>query len=66
MTIREIARQAGVAASTVSLVLNSKPGVRKEMREKITRMLLENGYTIRQSAPAAAAAGEIQIGRAHV
>lgn len=61
MTIREIARQAGVAASTVSLVLNSKPGVRKEMREKITRMLLENGYTIRQSAPAAAAAGEIRF-----
>ena len=47
MTIREIARQAGVAASTVSLVLNSKPGVRKEMREKIARMLLENGYTIK-------------------
>lgn len=61
MTVREIARQAGVAASTVSLVLNNKPGVRKEMREKITRMLLENGYTIRQSATASMMNGEIRF-----
>lgn len=49
MTVREIARQAGVAASTVSLVLNNKPGVRRETREKIAAMLLENGYSIREN-----------------
>ena len=61
MTVREIAQQAGVAASTVSLVLNNKPGVRRELREKITCMLLENGYTIRQDPPSPAAGGEIRF-----
>ena len=48
MTIREIAEYYGVAPSTVSVVLNSRPGVRKEMREKIKKTLIANGYTIRQ------------------
>ena len=43
MTIKEIARQAGVAMSTVSLVLNNKPGVRKETRERIAGYLVANG-----------------------
>lgn len=48
MTVREIADYFGVAPSTVSIVLNDRPGIRKEMREKITASLIENGYTIRK------------------
>ncbi|MBR0397418.1 MAG: LacI family DNA-binding transcriptional regulator [Eubacterium sp.] len=49
MTIRQIADMFGVAPSTVSVVLNDRPGVRKEMREKITDALIENGYKIKKS-----------------
>ena len=47
MTIRQIAELHGVAPSTVSLVLNDKPGVRKETRLKIQKTLIENGYQIK-------------------
>ena len=46
-TIRDIAKMAGTSPSSVSLVLNNKPGVRKEMRQQITKLLQENGYTLR-------------------
>lgn len=49
MTVREIAKAVGVAPSTVSLVLNSKPGVRKDKRERIAALLRENGYEIRDN-----------------
>ena len=49
MTLREISDVAGVATSTVSLVLNNKPGVRKDTRDRITKLLLQNGYTIRNT-----------------
>lgn len=47
MTVRQIADYFGVAPSTVSVVLNNRPGVRKEMREKIQQVLIENGYEIK-------------------
>ena len=40
MTIYDIAREAGVSASTVSRVINDKPGVNRATREKV-RALLE-------------------------
>ena len=46
-TIREIAKMAGTSPSSVSLVLNNKPGVRKEMRQQIAKLLQENGYTLK-------------------
>lgn len=49
MTIRQIAEFHGVVPSTVSLVLNDKPGVRKELRQKIQKTLIENGYSIRSA-----------------
>lgn len=61
MTVREIAKRAGVAASTVSLVLNNKPGVRKETREKVAAMLVENGYTIRKNESKPSAHGEVRF-----
>ncbi|MGI6011620.1 MAG: LacI family DNA-binding transcriptional regulator [Ruminococcus sp.] len=51
-TIRDIAKMAGTSPSSVSLVLNNKPGVRKEMRQRITRLLLENGYTLKSQEKA--------------
>ena len=49
MTIRQIAESFGVAPSTVSVVLNNKPGVRNELRQKIRNALIENGYQIREA-----------------
>ena len=39
MTIYDIAKLAGVSASSVSRVINNKPGVGKETREKILALL---------------------------
>ncbi len=61
MTIKEIAREAGVAMSTVSLVLNNKPGVRKETRAHVAEFLIANGYTIRDSSSENTAHGEIRF-----
>lgn len=35
MTIYDIARMAGVSASTVSRVVNNKPGIKEETRKQI-------------------------------
>ena len=58
MNIREIAKQAGVSPATVSLVLNNKPNVNKETRARVTVLLEENGYQIKEKidAPKAEAA----------
>lgn len=42
MTIYDIAKEAGVSASTVSRVMNNKPGIREETREKV--MSVVNKY----------------------
>lgn len=47
MKLRDIAKAADVSLTTVSLVLNDKAGVSPEKRERIERLLLENGYQIR-------------------
>ena len=52
MNLREIAREANLSLSTISLVLNNKPGVKRETRERVAALLAENGYAIRfVSAP---------------
>lgn len=52
MTIYDIARQAGVSASTVSRVINHKPGIKDSTRKRVEKLLAECGYT-----PDAAARG---------
>lgn len=44
MKLKEIAAQAGVSPSTVSLVMHGRPGVGEAKREEIVRLLEENGY----------------------
>jgi LacI family transcriptional regulator len=45
VTIYDIAKEAGVAASTVSRVVNNKPGIKAETREKVQQLLKEHNYT---------------------
>lgn len=47
MNVREIAKHLGVSPSTVSCVLNNKPGVSGERRRQITEELIKNGYSLK-------------------
>ncbi|WP_367356726.1 LacI family DNA-binding transcriptional regulator [Mesotoga sp.] len=44
LTIRDLAEAAGTSISTVSRVLNNKPDVSQETRERIERIAVEIGY----------------------
>lgn len=44
VTIYDIAKEANVSPSTVSRVINNKPGVRKENREKVRALLEKNNF----------------------
>lgn len=50
---REIAQQAGVSIGTVSRVLNNKPGVGKETRERVLAAAQELSYRPSRSLPLA-------------
>ncbi|MDD5939027.1 MAG: LacI family DNA-binding transcriptional regulator [Clostridiales bacterium] len=52
MKLRDIAKLAGVSLTSVSLVLNGKPGVGREKRERVERLLIQNGYAVRSSGTA--------------
>ncbi|MGN0706450.1 MAG: LacI family DNA-binding transcriptional regulator [Faecalibacterium sp.] len=45
MTIYDIAREAGVSASTVSRVINNKPGIKESTRKRVQKLLDEYNYT---------------------
>ena len=42
--MRDVAAAAGVSLSTVSLVINGKPGVSPERRERVLETIKELGY----------------------
>ena len=44
VTISELARLSGVSRSTVSAVLNGKPGVREKTRQKVLECIREHNY----------------------
>lgn len=44
MTIYDIAKEAGVAASTVSRVINNKPGIKAETRRRVQELLKKYNY----------------------
>lgn len=45
MTIYDIAKEAGVSASSVSRVINNKPGVNAETRQKIQKLMEKYNYS---------------------
>ena len=50
LTIYDIAREAGVSASTVSRVINSRPGIRKSTRERVEKILRESNFSVSEAA----------------
>lgn len=48
MTVNEIAKLANTSPATVSLALNNKPGVSPATRERILKIVAEQGYTPRR------------------
>ena len=49
-TINDVAKQAGVSRSTVSLVINKSPLVKAETREKVERVIAEMNYVPNSNA----------------
>ena len=45
VTMRDVAREAGVALSTVSQVFNDKPNVSDEMRQRVLNVATQIGYS---------------------
>lgn len=50
MTIYDIAKEAGVSASTVSRVINNKNGIHPETRKKIQKLLTKYNYSPSETA----------------
>ncbi|MBQ0072309.1 MAG: LacI family DNA-binding transcriptional regulator [Spirochaetales bacterium] len=50
ITIYDIAKMAGVSASTVSRVINNYPYVKKDTRERVLKLLSENNYVPNETA----------------
>lgn len=50
MTIYDIAKEAGVSASSVSRVINKKPGVNPKTRERIEALLKKYNFTLNETA----------------
>jgi LacI family transcriptional regulator len=48
--VKDIAEKVGVSPTTVSLVLNNKPGAGEELRERILKTARELGYPMPQTA----------------
>ncbi|MDD6309126.1 MAG: LacI family DNA-binding transcriptional regulator [Clostridia bacterium] len=44
ITIHDIAKKANVSPATVSYVINDRPGVSEKMRNRIRKIIEENGY----------------------
>lgn len=44
ITVKEIARMAGVSVTAVSFVLNNKPGVSDETRQKVQKIIDKTGF----------------------
>lgn len=50
MTIRELAEKLNVSPATISLVLNSKPGVSEETRQRVQAGIQKYGYVVKRKA----------------
>lgn len=45
ITIKDVAKQAGVSISTVSRVINDSKPVTDEVKQKVLEVIKETGYT---------------------
>lgn len=45
LKVGELAKIAGVSASTVSKVINGRPGISDETRRQVEQILKDNGYS---------------------
>src|SRR2546429_9763196 len=52
LTIRDVARLAGVSVATVSRVVNDRPDVAPETRNEVLRVMRTHGFTTNRSARA--------------
>jgi LacI family transcriptional regulator len=55
LTLEEIGKIAGVSRSTVSRVINNKPGVKKQVRDQVLKVIDETGYIPNPAARSLAA-----------
>lgn len=62
MTIYDIARIAGVSASTVSRVLNGRPGISAETRDRILSITQASGFELSEAARGLAKRSSMLIG----
>jgi LacI family transcriptional regulator len=44
LTLKQIAEMAGVSRSTASRVLNGRPGVHPDVRERVLKVMREQGF----------------------
>jgi LacI family transcriptional regulator len=44
LTLKQIAKLAGVSRSTASRVLNDRPGVHPDVRERVLKVMREQGF----------------------
>lgn len=51
VTIKDVAKLAGVSPSTVSRVCNNNPAISKETQDKVRRAMAELGYELPTAAP---------------
>ena len=58
-TIKDIARMANVSVTTVSRVLNRRPDVNPETREKVERIIQENNFVGNKNARGLKQTGEV-------
>jgi LacI family xylobiose transport system transcriptional regulator len=62
VTLDAVAREAAVSLATASKVLNDKPGVSPQTRERVAEVLQKRGYTKRGTAQTFAPAIELVFG----
>jgi DNA-binding LacI/PurR family transcriptional regulator len=48
VTLRSLAEELGVSTATISMVLNNKPGISDETRQRVLEHVKASGYKIRQ------------------
>lgn len=55
ITLKQVAQLAGVSLTTASRVINDRPGVKPQTRERVWQVIREHGYTPNPEARSLAA-----------